>query len=369
MSPCRGGTGAGVLVVLGALVACGGGQDPQRSEPLPRATWPEVTDRPRETIARLQQPDGGWCSPGGRHDPATTGLAILAFLKAGYTHRGDLPFHSVVRRGLLWLKGHQRADGRFAREADDRSLFDHALATLAMTEAFGMTDSVLWKDSAQRALDFAGGARRVGGVWHDPDRPPDEDEAGTTVWTFLPFASARSLARAEARSGKPASLRVDESIGADLRRWIESRTDSGTGRVPAVGRTDGPGGLSADALTAACAFLRFHLGEVAQESEVLRKELALLADSPPAPDALLGGSDVFRAYFGALATARAPGMPRDRWREALFAAVEAAASANSSTPTGPGLDVCGPAALAALRCLCEPPLCPTYGYGDAYPSR
>ena len=333
MPSSRGGRCAGVLAILGALagslLACGGGmQEPARAEPLPSASERDVVDRPRETVARLQQPDGRWCSPGGRHDPATTGFAILAFLGTGYTNRGDHPFSAAVHRGLLWLKGRQRADGRFVGETDERSLFDHAVATLAMTEAYGMTDSVLWKDSAQRALDFAASARRLGEVWHDPDRPPDEDDAGSTVWTSLPFVCAWAVARAEARSGKPASLHVDESLGVDLRRWIVSRTDPATGRVPAVGRTDGPGGLSADALTAACAFLRFQLGEVPQESEVLRKGLALLADSPPAPDALLGGSDVFRAYFGALATAKAPGIPRERWRTALFAAVDTAAAAD-----------------------------------------
>ena len=60
-------------------------------------------------------------SPNGRgkkiHDVGTTGLALLAFLGAGHTNRGDHPYAKVVSKGLRFLKNVQDPEGCFGPRA------------------------------------------------------------------------------------------------------------------------------------------------------------------------------------------------------------------------------------------------------------
>lgn len=110
-------------------------------------------------LARNQEPDGRWDSLkfGARTkaDLAQTSLALLAHLGAGYTDL-DGKYKDNVRRGLDWLGKAQRADGAFVepgeREPDGLS---HALAAIAMTEAFGMTEGKERKESAAKAVAYS----------------------------------------------------------------------------------------------------------------------------------------------------------------------------------------------------------------------
>jgi hypothetical protein len=140
-------------------------------------------------LCRHQNADGSWgslsmrehCAPGqpcfdpkltatAHYDEGLTGLALLAFLGAGFTHlshatlvdastakRHDLG--DVVKRGLSWLRNRQNADGSFSRERP--FLYNEALATMALSEAYGMTQNPYWKDPAQKGVDFLQRAQRL----------------------------------------------------------------------------------------------------------------------------------------------------------------------------------------------------------------
>ena len=76
---------------------------------------------------------------GSRADTAMTGLALLAFLASGHTHL-DGPYREEVRRGLEYLMRSQAPDGNLAGQAVlFESMYCHAMATCALSEAFGMT--------------------------------------------------------------------------------------------------------------------------------------------------------------------------------------------------------------------------------------
>lgn len=123
-------------------------------------------------LARHQGADGGWradlecgCAGGGAADEVElTGLSLLAFLGAGYTHLSrevrldphagrEIRFGNVVRRAIEFLESTQDEDGCFGpREGD--FLKRHAIATLAMSEAYGLTNAVALKEYAQRGVFF-----------------------------------------------------------------------------------------------------------------------------------------------------------------------------------------------------------------------
>jgi Prenyltransferase and squalene oxidase repeat len=148
-------------------------------------------------LARHQNADGSWSTLGLRdhcsadqpcadpkqawnhnYDEGLTGMALLAYLGAGFSHESkqwllDPITHQrwqvgeVVKKGLRWLKERQNTDGSFSR--DRAFLYNEALATLALTEAYGLTQHPFWHESAQRGIEFLERAQRPNpsgqGLW------------------------------------------------------------------------------------------------------------------------------------------------------------------------------------------------------------
>ena len=152
-------------------------------------------------LIRHQQKDGSWsaarmaevCDAKGggccgeskgseftaTYDEGLTGLSLIAFLGFGADHTNQAKMvdtvrakktrlGEVVKNGLQWLKKRQaeHTDGRFSKDGE---IYNEALATLAMSEAYGMTGHVAWKESAQKGVDFLVAAQRVSptgtGLW------------------------------------------------------------------------------------------------------------------------------------------------------------------------------------------------------------
>ena len=103
-------------------------------------------------LAQQQRADGGWAGADqAASDPAATGLAVLAFLGAGFTDRDIDNTHSPeLRVGLRYLRWAQDATGRIGRGG----LMEHAIATLALTEAAWPTQNALHEHYAQKAIDY-----------------------------------------------------------------------------------------------------------------------------------------------------------------------------------------------------------------------
>ncbi|HPP52144.1 MAG TPA: hypothetical protein PK777_04265, partial [Thermoguttaceae bacterium] len=89
-------------------------------------------------------------------DSAATGLALLAFLGAGYTHQ-EGPYRTQVQRGLEWLLANQKPDGDlwgYAQGSSDTWLYSHGIAAIALCEAYGMTRDPALRQAAERAVGF-----------------------------------------------------------------------------------------------------------------------------------------------------------------------------------------------------------------------
>jgi len=148
-------------------------------------------------LARHQNDDGSWSpatlnevcpcddpaynpkKPYSRqYDTGLTSLALLAFLGAGHTHesKADLvdtsmgkrhKIGNIVKKGLQWLVARQNQDGSFS--PDRAFLYNEALASMAVSEAYGLTQARFWREPAQRSLDFLQRAQRPSptgnGLW------------------------------------------------------------------------------------------------------------------------------------------------------------------------------------------------------------
>ncbi len=154
-----------------------------------------------EWLAQHQLPDGGWsfdhsmcptcrgaCShPGslGNGRLGATGMALLPFLGAGHTHKeGKYKYH--VQRGLYYLATNMKPNG--AMNESGGSMYSHGIASIAMTEAYAMTQDKTLFAPAQAAVNFIVSAQdRVGGGWrYSPGQAGDTSVVG---WQLMALKS------------------------------------------------------------------------------------------------------------------------------------------------------------------------------------
>jgi len=154
-------------------------------------------------LARHQGADGSWeatkhtnncgrvakfpgvCTPNPGADTfqvGLTGLSLLAFLGAGYTHLSrdvydGICFGDVVKKGVQYLMRIQDPSGRITPDDVPKYMYNHLLAAFALSEAYGLTSSAMIKDAAQRAIDYTVLAQNPGKAWRYSMRSGDNDSS------------------------------------------------------------------------------------------------------------------------------------------------------------------------------------------------
>jgi len=122
-------------------------------------------------------------------DTGMTGLALLAFLASGHTHR-EGQYRENVRRGLEYLLSIQGADGNLAGRADSfAAMYCHGIATIAMSEDYGMTRDQRLLEPVRRAVGYTVAAQHptTGGWRYRPIDPGDTSQFG---WQLMALKSA-----------------------------------------------------------------------------------------------------------------------------------------------------------------------------------
>ncbi|HWA97450.1 MAG TPA: prenyltransferase/squalene oxidase repeat-containing protein, partial [Pirellulales bacterium] len=184
-------------------------------------------------LARHQASDGSWSLhawhvgrdyadpvPATMHSStAGAGLALLAFLGAGYTHT-DGKYRNTVAAGLDYITSHQKPDGDLFVPQDQQSnlnvwLYSHGIAAIALCEAYGMTRDVQLREPAQRALDFIVYAQhpQEGGWRYSPQQGSDTSVSGWQVMAL--------------KSGELSGLNAPAETYAKLVRWLDAAQGAG----------------------------------------------------------------------------------------------------------------------------------------------
>lgn len=284
-------------------------------------------------IARHQDPDGPWrtsghvrlcrgnrCAPNEHargHDVGNTALALLAFLGAGYTHQSrdlvaGIPFGDVVRKGLQWLLDRQAPDGSL-----DRHMYDHAFATLALTEACAMTSTVLFRDRAQAAVDWLVAARNPGSGWRYSYRSGDVD-------TSVTGAAVMAL-----KSAQFAGLSFPAEAFDSVRAWLDEVTEPDyhragyTNRAPAkVTCPHNQAYENHEARTAIAVMSRIFIDRDAGDRRVTGGASVLTRDLPRREPMAV---DYYYWYYASLALYQVDGYRNgphwQKWNPALTAAL------------------------------------------------
>jgi hypothetical protein len=155
-------------------------------------------------LARHQREDGSWsfnhseqcqsegCSTGAgtMSDTAATGLALLPILGHGYTHMEKTKYQDCVRRGIEWLVAHQQENGDlFIGPPGMAYMYSHAIGTMALCEAYGMTQDARLEGPARMAVEFIIEAQNsVTGGWRYA--PGQDGDTSVFGWQIFAFRSA-----------------------------------------------------------------------------------------------------------------------------------------------------------------------------------
>ncbi len=176
-------------------------------------------------LARHQRYDGSWCldtsemcreavpCPPSRamsSDTAATGLALLAFLGAGHSHTKEGRYQANVTRGLKWLVNHRTGDGNFyTGGAPMAHLYSQAIATMAVCEAYALTEDPALKTHAEKGLGFILRAQnKLEGGW----RYTPTIDGDTSVFGWQMFAL---------RSGQFAGFNVPKKTVSLSRLYLD----------------------------------------------------------------------------------------------------------------------------------------------------
>ena len=251
----------------------------------------EAVERALAFLARVQFPDGHWSlhaipaesrlDPGEfasgtmRGDTAGTGLVLLAFLGAGYTHT-EGRYQEAVQRGLKWLVARQQQDGRLYSAGADPNPFTrfygHGLAAIAVCEAYGMTRDPALREPGEKAVHFILQSQhpQFGGWRYEPRR---ESDTSVTGWQLMALKSAEM-----------AGLDVPRPVLDRVAHWLDlAQTENGARYMynPHAGETPSQihGRAPNRAMTAEGLLMRIYLGwnrthpPLVQGADFLRRQL------------------------------------------------------------------------------------------------
>ncbi|MFI5455914.1 MAG: hypothetical protein ACHRXM_10735 [Isosphaerales bacterium] len=125
-------------------------------------------------------------------DTALTGLALLTYLGAGYTHT-DGRYTEVVSKGLDFLIRQQKPDGDLRGGSRVVGMYCHAMATLALCEAYALTGDDRLRDATERAIAFLVRARaRDLMAWRYAPGAPVGDTS-ILGWVVMGLKSAKEV--------------------------------------------------------------------------------------------------------------------------------------------------------------------------------
>lgn len=254
----------------------------------------------------------GWNAGSGAHDVGVTALSLLAYLGNGQTHRYAKPsrFRPVVKDGLRWLRKQQQQDGAVGDAARDEGIYGHAIATMALCEAYALTRDPELKAPALRATEWLVQAQNPGLGWKYGVRPGHNDTS-VTGWAVLALKAA-----------KVANLDVPAAAFEGARNWLARATDT-------AGSTgyESPGGGSSiirdvadkfddlPANTSVAVLCRVLMGERRSHDDLRRGLKLILEERPSLKDPRK--INYYAWYYGTYAMFQLGGQPWVDWNEAM----------------------------------------------------
>jgi len=293
-------------------------------------------------LKRHQDPEGFWdadafdmqctdtrCAGKGQalNDVGVTGLALLAFMGAGNTVNSG-PYKNVVKKGVKYLCDVQDPeDGCLVAKEGMHWMYNHSLACLALTEAYGLSKWPILKKYAQRALDYVHKSKNPGKAWRYNNGeidPVEQNDVSVTAWMIMCLVSAEDF-----------KLRYHKKDLEDALHYLDEMTDTATGRTGykekggLSSRTAGDENIwpfeNTEAMTAAAMLCRVLagnvLGDMKSQVPSIEAGAVLLRKRLPEWYKEKGCIDYYYWYYGSYAMFQLGGTDWQVWKTAMEKAI------------------------------------------------
>lgn len=228
-----------------------------------------------------------------------TGLSLLCFLGAGQTHK-DGEFADNVRRALNYLRRVQTPEGLFDAPLR-RNTYNHAICTLAVSEAYAMSRNEELGRMAQQGITFLCKAQQPGGGWDYTDFQTDRNDISISGWCIMALKSAKL-------AGLPVPWETwDKAKKALLKASTSDGRVRYADKAPHVGRLG-------DGLTAVGMACRYFMS-VEDKLALDRASRHLLTNTPLWRKLRTPSTDTtfYYWYYGTLAMFQRGGRDWERW--------------------------------------------------------
>ena len=290
---------------------------------------PESLESIREGLgwlASCQRSDGSWALDGSLEEAGdsevekgpspnpigATALALLPFLSEGIAHsrvpqgQEELEqYQQVVERGLIFLALSQQRSNDINDGRLDGGTYAHALATIALCEAYGLSGDDRLRGHAQLALKYLLNAQhQAGGGWrYSPNQPGDLSATG---WVFLAIRSAQLTGISVLPDSLQRARRFVDSCGVGPEGLLLSRYCYQPGAAESAEKLS---------MTAAGLLTQQYLGWKKDEQDLVAGSKYLMENQPPEQGASLG--DMYFYYYATQVLHHLEGNNFDLWNHRM----------------------------------------------------
>jgi hypothetical protein len=263
--------------------------------------------------ANCDPQEGQKCDkPGtGQYDIAVTGLALLAFMGNGNSHKLG-KYKNTVKAGLVWLKKQQKQDGSLGKGTVESWVYNHAIGTLALCEAYAMSSDPVLKGSAQKAVDFIVKAQNPNMGWK---YEPVDGRNDTSVTGWMVGAL---------KAGKDAGLNVPKSAFDGAVSWLDRATNTAgkcgymrPGDNGSIIRGVNDRFAKLPTMTAVAVYSRILCGQSRADTKIVKGIEILKQNLPEWNKPKNDKADLYYWYYGTLAMFQYGGKNWQDWNRAM----------------------------------------------------
>lgn len=272
-------------------------------------------------MASVQEPDGRWSASkhgggavdkdpqgqprldGGKFaDSGITGLVLLSFLGAGYTHEKG-PYTEEVKQGLDWLIGQQQSKNGYL--GGDATRFDqnycHAIATFALAEAYAMQKDAneypQLRNAVRRGVDLIAALQNEDGGWRYGKGTDTDSDMSMFGWQLMALKSAVN-----------GGISVPEKTRRGMVKFLDERARGNQGGLAGYRRKDQP----TPAMTAEALFCR-QMFTTHNDDAASREAVAYLLRNLPRATSY----DEYYWYYGTLAMHQVDDASWHEWNQSV----------------------------------------------------
>jgi hypothetical protein len=190
------------------------------------------TAKALEWLASKQNSDGSWGDSRYPNNTAITGFALMAFMSQGHVpNQGK--YGPEVSKGVRFLLASARESDGYLIGTRMGNMYCHGMATLCLSQLFGMTGDEDVKKTLKRAVDLIVKCQSADGGWRYEPQPTGSDISVTIMQVMA------------LRGAKDSGLHVPDKTMKKAMEYVDSCYDTYSGgytyqpynRAPGFART------------------------------------------------------------------------------------------------------------------------------------